>query len=330
MSKHRVTLLLTLAGLLGCSADYHVQKGRDALEKHDLAAAEASYRKALEKDPQSGAALSGLGWTYQIAGQRDAARDAFVQCATVAPALAECLRGQASVALAEGQSAAARDLLNRAIELDPDDPGCQNSMALLEMSQAEYDAASARFESLIARFPDAPEYRVGFAELRLRQKRAEDALQIIDEALALPGTAIRYKSTLWQIQARALVAATSNRSDPRDCAGTAPPVLAWLDAADAAVDRAEASGVSAGDLPTIRRLILRRRGAVQDRCPADGASTAPAAGDAPLPDDVDLDEAATADDATTPDAAAAGEAAGDAAAAGEAGEPDAAAPTPPE
>lgn len=111
-------LALSLGALLAlsaCSADRVAERARDALDDHDLVTAEADFRRALGKNPVHPGALAGLGWTYLLAGERPAARDAFARCREVAPLEPECLRGYASIAMAEGQVDGARRHLDQEI-----------------------------------------------------------------------------------------------------------------------------------------------------------------------------------------------------------------------
>lgn len=276
-------LAAALFALVGCSAEFHAKEGREALDEHDLASAEKHFRAALDKEPALGDALSGLGWTYQIAGRADAAAGAFDRCLAALPQDVSCMRGKASVLLAKGQTAAASALLTSAAAIAPDDPGVASSQAILAMSQGDLDGALAGYKALIERFPTMAEYRVGLAEVLLRQKKTDEALAAVDEALALEETPVRFKAMLHLLRARTLVAATSGRVNPRDCANTAPPVLSWLDAADASLKLAEATGVSQGSVAGVSRLIARRRGAVEDRCPGLGAAQGAPQGAEPLP-----------------------------------------------
>ena len=75
-------MLLLLAG---CVFSNPTKEGRAALDAHDLAAAEGAFRTALERQPDNIEALDGLGWTYLLAGQREAAAGAFDRCIELAP-----------------------------------------------------------------------------------------------------------------------------------------------------------------------------------------------------------------------------------------------------
>jgi len=254
-------------GIVACSADHHATKGRAALESHQLGEAERLFRKALDRDPSHLDALAGLGWTYHLAGQRNAARSAFARCVDLSMEQAECLRGLGSLALAEGQLAVARDMLARARAVAPDDPKVLSSLALMALTTGDAKKAESAYEELVARFPLDAAYRLGLAEAVLRAGRPQDALTVVEEALAVADSPKRYQAMLWQLQARALIAASGGREDPNDCPGTAPAVREWLDAADAAATQAGLLGVNLPDLPAVRRQILRRRAVLDSACP---------------------------------------------------------------
>jgi tetratricopeptide (TPR) repeat protein len=263
----RLGLVAALALGIGCSADYRAAKAKAALDSHDLAAAERHYRSALARDANHIGALSGLGWTYLLAGQTEAARGAFERCHEVAPTAPDCLRGSAAVASAAGNPAQARTLLNEALVVDPHNAGVQSSLALLDLTGGQLDDAGSRYAELVKRYPDQAEYRLGHAEVQLRKDRYDDALATIDAALAIEQTPQRYRAMLYQTQARTLVAATADRVDGARCGETAPQVRAWLDAAEEASVTAKGSGVPLPDLTVVRRLIRRRRAMVNEVCP---------------------------------------------------------------
>ncbi len=263
-------LLFTLPGstLPGCSAEHHTRRGEAALAAHQLDEAERRFRRAIERDPEALPALVGLGWTYHIAGERVAARQVFTRCRELAQESPDCMRGLASVSAAEGDLTTARKLLGTALALAPDDAGVRGSLALLELRGGEIEAAAEAYDLLARQHPDRAEYHMGLAEARLRQNRPHEARELIDHALALPQTPLRTRAGLWQLQALVLVKASAGLEDPERCAQTAPAVREWLRAADIALDNAEATGIALPDLPRVRRLVLRRRGVVEDHCPS--------------------------------------------------------------
>ena len=252
---------------MGCSADHHSSKAKVALDAHDLVEAEARYRQALDQDSTHQEALAGLGWTYLLAGQTDAARGAFERCHETSPEAPECLRGAAAVASGEGNPARARRLLEQALVLDPHHAGVNSSLALLALAAGKLDIATEKYGNLVIRFPEQAEYRLGLAEVQLRRDAYEDALATIDAGLAQASTPSRYKAMFYQTRARTLVAGSAGRLDSKRCAATAPMVRAWLDAADTAAESAKATGVVLPDLVVVRRLLRRRRTMLDEACP---------------------------------------------------------------
>lgn len=273
--------LLVVSVLLGCSADRLADKGYEALHDHQLPVAEDHFRRALSKEPRHPRALAGLGWTYSLAGERAAAFGAFDRCAQVAPSSPGCLRGLASMALSGGEGQRAGELLREAEAAAPDDPKVQVSLGLLELATGKVDEGAARFEALVARLPEDGEYRLGLAEARLRQGRVEDALAEVERGLADDDAPRRSRALLLQLQARTLVRSSGGREDPARCEETAPPVRAWLDAAEQSLDAAASTGVALPDLPSVRRLVARRRGVVDEACPQSPAPVGP--GEDPKP-----------------------------------------------
>jgi tetratricopeptide (TPR) repeat protein len=277
MKAAALLLGVGVAVLGGCSADATAARGQAALERYDLAAAEADFRAALARDPAHAGALAGLGWTYQLAGQHAAAAASFERCAEVAPASAECLRGQASAALVAGNLALAESRIGAARALAPDDPRVDNTRGLILLAAGDTAAAEAVFSGLADRFPEAAEYRVGLAESRIRQGKGDAALEAARAGLATAGDALRVRTVLLLLQARALVLVVSAHEDPTRCAETAPPLRAWLDAAAASVQAASETGVPVPDLSHVQRLVTRRRADLDARCPPGGDPFAPAA-----------------------------------------------------
>jgi Flp pilus assembly protein TadD len=259
-------LVLSLLGL-ACSADHYAEEGEKALESHDLAAAESNFRTALDKEPTHLQAMEGLAWTYYLADQRGAAITAFSRCRELDPQRVGCIRGMASIAMGDGEISRARELLGYALSMAPEDPGVQSSQALLEIRDGDLEQAEERYQSLVNRLPEEAEYQLGLAEVKLRTGESGEALAVLDQALSLADTPVRYRARLHLLRARALVAESAGRVDPENCAETAPPVLSWLDAADAALVQVEGTGLEPPDLPAARRLVLRRRGVVEDKCP---------------------------------------------------------------
>ena len=100
--------------LLSCSVEQQTIRAQAALDIHDLAQAESLFREAVTKAPQNLNALVGLGWTYQLAGERSAAAKVFDRCLRVEKKNPDCMRGRASVALSQGDVSKAKSLIESA------------------------------------------------------------------------------------------------------------------------------------------------------------------------------------------------------------------------
>ena len=259
--------MLFIAFLIACGASYSTREGEAALEVHDLPKAETAFRSALERDPSYEAALSGLGWTYHLAGKTEAARSIFQRCEQLHPESTECMRGLGSIAFSEGKIIQARAWIEAAQGVAPSDPKVESSVALLAMVEGRLSVAQSAYQSLSDRFPEQAEYRLGLGECYFRQGDALKAADIAVEALQLSGTPTRYRAMLFALHARSLLKATAGVEDPKDCERTAPPVHEWLVAAQNSIEQSIATNVDMGEIYVVQRQILRRQTMLTENCP---------------------------------------------------------------
>ena len=266
-----------LALLLACGAGARVTEGEAALERGDVLAAEVAFRKALEAEPEHAKALYGLGWALHLAGERDLARETFQRLADTHPDDPLGWRGLGSVALGDGNTAVARARFAKALELAPGDVPVRHSLALLELGAGRPADALAQLDTLAAEAPNRAEAHLARAEALVRLKREEDALGAVDQARDT-ATTPRSRAQALVLRARVLLATSAGRVRAEDCAGTLPAVVAWLDAADAALDEAEASGARVPELVEVRRTVRAQRGAARDLCPGTMDANTPRGG----------------------------------------------------
>jgi len=265
-----VVALLAAAPLLGCGVESQIARADKALQASNLEEAELRYRRVLDKDPDRIEALYGLGWAYHLEGKTARARTWFVRCRRVAPEDYRGEKGLGSIALAEGNLLLAEQHFEAALALAPDEPSVLNSLSLTHMAGRRYEKALALLEVLVASTPNRGEYRLNLAEALYRLARYEEALKSVDEALGQQIRELRFKALLLHLRARTLLAMTSGRLDPKDCAGTLPPILAWLDRAGRDLDRAEGVGIASEELLQVRHKLHRRRSILAETCPGTG------------------------------------------------------------
>ncbi len=268
----RAALALGLAVLIcapGCGVERHLDAAEQALQAHDLVAAEAGFRRVLEREPASVDALYGLGWVYHLSGEPQRARDYFQRCTRVAPADHRGFKGLGSVALSQETLAQAINWFEQALVLAPEDPAVLNSLALAYLQGQDEGRSLEYAQRAVAAAPQRGEYGLGEAEALLRLKRYDDALAAIKRALDARVEEARFRALLFVLRSRVLVAMTGGRLDPADCAGTVPPLLAYLDRAQAALERADATGIALSELGAARRRVHRRRGYITEQCPGE-------------------------------------------------------------
>lgn len=259
-------LLLPLLALGACGPEYTLSRAERELARGDLARAEARYRAVLDEHPDHPDALYGAAVVLLQSGQPERARDYFLRLRRVAPQDPRGPRGLGSAAMAEGQIAQAEQLFGEALALSPDDPRTLNSLGLLLLSAGRVEQSIGSFERARALEPERGEWGLNLAEALTRLGRHDEALAEIDRALALDIEQVRFRALLLELRARVLVVSTADRVDPARCAETSAPVLEWLEAADRALDQAQALGVEVPTLPATRRLVHRRRSVVSEQC----------------------------------------------------------------
>ena len=252
--------------LFSCGVERRADQAEEALRAGDLVAAESGYRWVLEREGDHLDALYGLGWVYQLDGDPERAREYFKRCIHVAPDDYRGYKGLGSVAMVRGHLDRAEEYLQQALNKAPDEPTVLNSLALVRTSSEHCSEAMGLLEKAIEIDPTRGEYRLNLAECLHRLDRHDEALSAVDEALSLSIEEIRFRGLLLELRARILVVMTAGRLDPERCAETLPPVMAWLDAAERALEQALALDVELPTIHGVRRRVLRQRSRAAETC----------------------------------------------------------------
>ncbi|MCP4809278.1 MAG: tetratricopeptide repeat protein [Proteobacteria bacterium] len=260
-------LLFGLACLPPCTDSARVERAEVALKSGDLTAAEADFRAVVDGDPDNVDALYGLGWTYLQSGQGDRAREYFKRCVRLAPRDYRGHRGLGAADLADGNPMLARLHLTEALTLAPQEPRIHNSIGLAHLSENNEEDALSRFEQAVELDPTQGEYGYNRADVLLRLGELDLALEGVDAALSGDIDESRFRPLLLDLRARILIEKTAGRVDPERCEETATPVLAWLAAAERALDQAEAESPTPEIFSGTRRRGHRRRSVITEQCP---------------------------------------------------------------
>lgn len=157
------------------------QRGLDRLEE-----ASASFRRALELDPQSrlgtgATAATHLALTRLQAGDHGAAIEAAQQALALDPSSVEGLIYLGLAEQAAGDLDAARESLRRALELDPTRADTANNLGNAYFAAGDYEAAAASFRKALELRPD---FETARQNLELTEERLERASQAAAESPA--------------------------------------------------------------------------------------------------------------------------------------------------
>lgn len=272
-----LALMLLALSLVGAyllvfrsGVDADLAEGQEAVAAGRPDLAEAAFRRALTADPNNEQAMYGIGWAWHLAGQEDQAREAFNLLREVHPDSPLSHKGLGSVWMAQGNSKEARAAFERALALagpEYDTVPIENSLALLALSGRDGQAALDAYDALLKAHPDQAEFLIGRAEALLLLARNDEAREAADAAVSHAQNGSVALANALVTRARTLLTISANRVDPAACAATAPPVYAWLEAADHDLDRAEALAAPVPSVLPVRRSIRERRGRVDDACP---------------------------------------------------------------
>lgn len=195
--------------LQGITARAYVVSGEIALADGDKELAEASYKKALEKNPRSGQAHAGLAelllgaqkadeavaeaelaiaggddrsstWTVLgtaqfMAGENDEALKSLTEALKRNPRQTPAMRIRADIYIQKKQFKAAIEDLRAAATLDPDIAARLHLAEVLSQAK-EFDEAIEIFKKAIAAEPDNSEARAGLALALIDSGRAAEAI----------------------------------------------------------------------------------------------------------------------------------------------------------
>ena len=249
--------------LLACQTSQ--EEGQKALERHDLVLAEQKFREAIQLDPGDQKAIAGLGWTYHLALEKMMAAQSFERCLQLNEQNIECLRGRASVALAQQETQAAERWLQKAKTIEPDDPEVLLSQALLELSRGENELALDILESIIRRFPERVEFRLTYAEALLRNKKFEAALEQTEIVLVAEEGLPRYQVMCWILRVRVLLEGSAGVLEMGCSQKNA--VWMWILEAERSLVKAKEVGIAIPNIAVIQRQIGRRKNDILTKCP---------------------------------------------------------------
>jgi tetratricopeptide (TPR) repeat protein len=164
--------------------------GFRALDRSDLAAAEAEFGAVLRSRPTDVDALGGMGilrmrqqnftqaesLLARAVAQKGGARwkQALGSASTAA------LLARAETARAKGDTKGARAMLQQALKLDSDNPAAQNALAAMAADAGQLDEAETGFRRVLARHPENAEAMRGLVGAMAENGKITQAQSLID------------------------------------------------------------------------------------------------------------------------------------------------------
>jgi Flp pilus assembly protein TadD/lipopolysaccharide biosynthesis regulator YciM len=278
------------------------QYGFQALQKKDLAAAEAKFQAVLQRSPNDPNAIAGLGFVRLNQKRFGEALSLFDKARTLAPQRADVRDGYQNakfwLAMEQGATLRQQKSPDAAIAAYQDaltvHPG--DSQALLGVAQANvdkknYPEAEAKFQQVLAQSPNNADAMAGLGFIRLNQGKFTEAQSLLEKAHALAPNRTDvdqgYRSArFWGVMKQGASALDQNRNDAaiaayRQAVAENPNAKdAWLGLAHAAErngDYAEAircyshlTAANSGDVSSWLGLMKSQMGA---RTPRDVINT---------------------------------------------------------
>jgi serine/threonine-protein kinase len=177
------------------AVDAAERAGRD----RDQGAARAAIRSALDRDPDSGIALSFAVRLEQEAGDVDAAIRAADHLVAIDPAFAtgwilraQCHEAQRKFALAEAD-------YGRAIEIEPTNLRCLFSRATVRFELGNFDGAVSDAQRILQRDPGEARVHFMLGAVRAKQQRYEESVPSLLRALELDPKLFRAHGLLGEV-----------------------------------------------------------------------------------------------------------------------------------
>jgi tetratricopeptide (TPR) repeat protein len=185
MLKKAIEQYKKITGVAPKDVDAWVMLGRLEKAAQDNAEAERAYKKALEVDPDSEDALTGLSLVYLDLGNSQAAADTLKALADKNPS-ARSLRALAETYEQMKEFGLAADTLKKALTLNPQDAGEVKQDLARNLIQAQrYPEALQIYQDLVAEDPSDAQSYLHMSQIYSRQRKFNDAHAASDKALAI-------------------------------------------------------------------------------------------------------------------------------------------------
>jgi tetratricopeptide (TPR) repeat protein len=177
LSSALAVAILTSAVSTGCPerSEEHVRKANVLFSNHDLAGAEAEYRRAIEKGEGHAGALEGLGDVCFERGDYASSASWYEKAARAEPRAITPLHRWAIALSSQGRAKDAIEVLSKAVEIDPKDVFALHVMGGQYQKLGESKKAEEMQMAVLRIDKDHRAARFALANIQLDSGRFEEA-----------------------------------------------------------------------------------------------------------------------------------------------------------
>lgn len=170
-------------GVVKASSD-KVQKGMDAIQAEDFAAAKAVLSEARSEAPKDPQAAFYLGVALQGLGETEGAVEQYRAALELDPKLAEAAVNLSGTLLDGGDAAGALSVVDKALSHTPKHPGLLLNRALCLEAAGQGDDALAAYADAVDAAPNNLELRLAYVDLLIGAGQNDQALAALKQAEA--------------------------------------------------------------------------------------------------------------------------------------------------
>ena len=154
-----------------------VQKGIDAIQSQDFAAAKAVLLEAESEAPKDPQAAFYLGVAYEGLGETASAEKQYRKALELDPKLVDASANLSAILVDSGKSKEALPIIENALKLDPKKAELRVNYALALGAEGRSDEALKAYADAVEARPDALDLRLAYASLLAKAGKTNEALE---------------------------------------------------------------------------------------------------------------------------------------------------------
>ncbi|MFZ5891453.1 MAG: tetratricopeptide repeat protein [Myxococcota bacterium] len=154
-----------------------VQKGIDAIQNQDFAAAKAVLTEAESEAPKDPQAAFYLGVAYEGLGETGAAEKQYRKALELDPKLVDASANLSAILVDGGKTKEALPIIENALKLDPKKGELLVNYALALSAEGKTDEALKAYGDAVQARPDALDLRLAYAEVLAKNGKSAEALE---------------------------------------------------------------------------------------------------------------------------------------------------------